>query len=154
MHTQTLHSITPDFRLSFYPSITLDKKKYNELALISQDMYHSIPNVSEDNNVFEYEYKDEFFKFYLSNGSYEIESINDYTKKYLLTRNHIVSDRNTLFEQRANISTLKCIFEFKDLDTRICIDVGNSMEVLHGYTILSINQIVWEYMKYRKLSIL
>ena len=43
---------TSDFTTKYSPSIILDPTKKYEAALLSIDLYNSIPNITGENNVF------------------------------------------------------------------------------------------------------
>ena len=43
-----------NFTTKYSPNISLDPKKRYEAALLSIDLYNSIPNITEENNTFRY----------------------------------------------------------------------------------------------------
>lgn len=118
-----------DMLKDLYPPIKLDDKGYHEIALVGLDMYHSIPNIDKDNNKFIYIYKGVSYPFYIEEGCYEINNINDYIQKKCAENDHA-----DLFEIRANANTLKCIIELKDPEVKIRFDSHRSLKSLLGFT--------------------
>jgi len=45
-----MSNTSTDFETTYYPTISLDKSKKYEAALISLDTYNSIPNITGDDN--------------------------------------------------------------------------------------------------------
>ena len=90
------------FTTNYSPSICTDGKY--EAALLSFDMYNSIPNVIEGvNNVFEYTPNDsEWFSLQLDTGSYEIADINDEIQRLMVGNGHY--NKETI-DYYINIST-------------------------------------------------
>ena len=109
-----ISSTESDFREHFYPPINLDPKGRHEIALVGLDMYHSIPNIDNTNNIFVYEYGNTTCVIQIPTGSYEIDAINDFIQKKAAENGH-----NDLFEIKANINTLKCVIHIKDPSIKI-----------------------------------
>lgn len=131
----TLSSDKTNFRTPIYPPLKLNRDARHELALLSLDMYHSIPNVTEDNNTFSYRYKEEYHDIHLPTGSYGVEAINGYIQRQLKLRKHLINDDETIFEIRSNVSTLKCEIEIRDPNMAICFGLVDSIEKLLGFTV-------------------
>lgn len=116
------------FRTEFYPYIQLDKNAYHELALVELDMYHSIPNIDQTNNLFVYEYDGKVNQIEIPTGSYEIEAINQFIEKSFTVNNY-----QQLFDIQANNNTLKCIINIKIPNTKIYFDKERSLRDLLGF---------------------
>lgn len=116
------------FHTEFYPYIKLNKDAYHELALVELDMYHSIPNIDETNNLFVYEYDGKVHEIEIPTGSYEIEAINQFIEKSFTVNNY-----QQLFEIQANNNTLKCIINIKIPNTKIYFDRERSLRGLLGF---------------------
>ena len=113
---------------NIYPPIVLDPSEHHELALVSLDMYHSIPNVDEDNSLFRYEYNNSKYEIEIPTGSYEIEAINNYIKKQLSEKGH-----DDIFNIKANANTLKSIITINDNTVKIDFEGERSMRTLLGF---------------------
>lgn len=123
-----LNSRESDFTVQLYPPIQTKDNGRHEIALVGLDMYHSIPNISHENNEFVYDYKDEVFRIIIPTGCYEIESINEYIQKFCNKNRH-----SDFFEIRANPNTLKCVIEIKDPYVKIDFTQKNSLRTLLGF---------------------
>lgn len=124
----TLSSEISAFKMSFYPQIKLDINARHELALISLDMYHSIPNIDQSNNKVIYRYEDTRNLILIPTGSYEIEAINEYIQKALNRNGH-----PNLFEIKANTNTLKCIVHIKSPNTKVVFNRDNTVRDILGF---------------------
>lgn len=124
-----LSSREAQFKTSFYPPITLDPNSYHSLALITLDMYNSIPNIDDNNNVFRYEFENEMHDIIIPTGSYDIDAIDNYIQQTLDERQHV-----DLFEIKANLNTLKCNIDIKTPAIKIYFDHDNSLKDLFGFT--------------------
>ena len=113
---------------NIYPPIVLDPSGHHELALVSLDMYHSIPNVDENNNLFRYEYNNAKYEIEIPTGSYEIEAIDSHIKKKLSENGH-----NNIFDIKANPNTLKSIITINDNTVKIDFEGERSMRTLLGF---------------------
>ena len=72
--TYIMSGIKSDFTTKYSPPISLDDSKQNKAALLSIDLFNSIPNITSLNNVFRYS-KDcgnTWLDIKLDTGSYEI----------------------------------------------------------------------------------
>jgi len=124
----TLTSTESELKASVYPPISLDPNGHHELALVSLDMYHSIPNIDYRNCMFRYKYSNENYTIELPTGSYEITAINDYIQKKLVDNGH-----ENVFDIKANINTLKCIITIKDPNVEIDFNGEQSMSDMLGF---------------------
>ena len=78
MQTYIMSGATSRFTTKYSPSISLDPKKKYEAALLSIDLYNSIPNITEKNNVFRYtpDNGQNWKTILLATGAYELSAIN------------------------------------------------------------------------------
>lgn len=123
-----LSSTKSELIANVYPPIILEPNGYHELAMVSLDMYHSIPNIDNNNCLFYYEYKSEEFIITIPVGSYEIDAINNYIQKKLIEFGH-----ENIFEIHANANTLKCILTIIDADVKINFEKENTMRDMLGF---------------------
>lgn len=123
-----LSSNESKFKTDFYPPIQLDNDYFHSLALLSLDMYNSIPNIHSNNNNFTYEYNNTKYSVILPEGSYEIDDINDYIQNKLIENGH-----DGIFKIFANLNTLKCNIEITDIHTKIHFNHKTSMRHLLGF---------------------
>src|SRR6266536_1916042 len=81
MRSQTLilTGNTTDFTTNLSPQIRLDPSKKYEAALLSINLYNTIPNITDKNNRFEYspDNGSTWKGFHLNIGAYEVSGIND-----------------------------------------------------------------------------
>jgi len=117
------------FKTEFYPPIVLDNDSNHSLALLTLDMYNSIPNIDNSNNEFIYEYNNSEYKFNIPEGSYEINDINNYIQRKLVENGH-----DDLFRIFANLNTLKCNIEINDISAKIHFDHKKSLRHLLGFS--------------------
>ena len=68
-----------DFTTRYSPPISLDDSKLYEAALLSIDLFNSIPNITNLNNVLRYSKDDgnSWVNIELDTGSYELSAINN-----------------------------------------------------------------------------
>ena len=117
------------FKKDFYPPIVFDSNGTHEMALIGLDMYNSIPNIDERNNLFMYSFGEKIYTILIPTGSYEIETINKFIAKKLTENEH-----DDMFEIRANLNTLKCIIEIKNPNIKIHFNHAKSLKKLFGFS--------------------
>lgn len=97
-YTITHTSDTSDFTFNLSPPIHLNPNKKYEAALLSINLYNSIPNITEENNKFKYSTDEgKTWKIItLNKGSYEIQAINDEIQRAMIT-NGDYNDANNEF---------------------------------------------------------
>ena len=77
--TYIMSGIKSDFTTKYSPPISLDDSKQYEAALLSIDLFNSIPNITNSNNVLRYS-KDggnTWVDIKLDTGSYELSAISN-----------------------------------------------------------------------------
>ena len=101
---------TKALEVNYFPPIELGEENY-ELGLILFQTYNTIPNVTKENNVFDYG-EDE--KIELPVGAYEFEDIGNYLEKLLQERETASKKRDVkdydgkkILNLRSNLQTLK-----------------------------------------------
>jgi hypothetical protein len=89
----------------------LDPTKHYEIALISLETFHSIPNIRADNNMLMYSTdKGNSFRYIsIPVGSYELGQINDV----------IASEVGTAIEIKPNTATLHSIIKISDVNVQV-----------------------------------
>lgn len=102
--TITLTGKTSELSTSIYPEIVLDPDYEYACGLLDFTTYHSIPNVTEENNFLHYTLrrKDEVFlcKLILPVGSYEIDDLLAYIKEKM-------KENGVSFDYQIDKNTLK-----------------------------------------------
>ena len=78
------------FTTRFNPTLELDRNKEYEIALVNLEIYQSFPNIDETNNVFIYspDNGNSWVKIKISEGSYEIDDINNTIQHEMKKRGH------------------------------------------------------------------
>ena len=82
-HKTSLQIIVSDnkssFNTRFNPKLELDSDKVYEIALVNLETYYSFPNIDQTNNIFVYspDNGNSWVKIKISEGSYEIDDINN-----------------------------------------------------------------------------
>lgn len=104
-----------------FPPLHLDDEW--EMALLSFETFHSIPNVDEYNNTLQY-IRDDVHKksIIIPTGTYELSDINDYVKSNL--------PEDVMFELTANKNTLKSELISSEI---ISFNCNNSIGPLLGF---------------------
>lgn len=99
--TFTLSGTSSNLTAQFSPPIDLDEGVEYSLGLINFEAYNSIPNIDATNNHLYYDSDDKVIK--ISEGSYEVEDINNYIKRHFL-KSHIADEHISIL---ANKNTLR-----------------------------------------------
>jgi hypothetical protein len=108
---------TSDFTTKYSPSIILDPRKKYEAALLSIDLYNSIPNITDKNNIFEYSTNTgvTWKTITLDPGSYELSAINDEIQRQMIANGDYDKINNLPYISiTANISTLKSVIQISN----------------------------------------
>src|SRR6266536_2614552 len=88
MRSQTLilTGNSTDFTTNLSPQIRLDPSKKYEAALLSINLYNTIPNITDKNNRFEYspDNGSTWKGFQLNIGAYEVSGINDEIQRQMI----------------------------------------------------------------------
>lgn len=124
-----------DFTVNFYPPITFDQDAYNDIGLIGLDMYNSIPNIDSRNSRFVFEFNQKKYTVIISEGSYEIESLNEYLQRKV---GEIIfkaggAPYGDYFNIKANLNTLKCVIKISNHNFKIHFTNENSIAHMLGF---------------------
>ena len=94
-HTDT----KSDFTFNLLPPIHLKQDTQYEAALLSINLYNSIPNITDENNKFKYstDNGNTWKVITLNRGSYEIQAINDEIQRAMITNNDYNVDNNEFY---------------------------------------------------------
>ena len=126
MITFLVSDTSSDFTTYIVPPLILDPNKRYEAALLSIDMYNSIPNVTEENNQLQYSLDDgaTWKTIKLPIGSYELGNINEEIQRQMVEKGDYDKEKEQFYlNVTGNISTLKSIVEItKD---KFKVNLGN-----------------------------
>lgn len=132
-----IHTATKsDFTINFSPSIYLKANKEYEAALLSINLYNSIPNITEENNIFKYSNDEgKSWKIItLNKGSYEIQAINDEIQRQMIINEDYDVENNKLYiTLSADIAELKSIIEITNKRYLVDFNVENSIGPTLGF---------------------
>ena len=128
-----------DFTTTYSPTIKLDPSKKYEAALLSLDMYNSIPNITKDNNIFTYSVDNgvTWKIIALDTGSYELGAINNEIQRLMVINGDY---NNNLFyiTITANVSKLTSIVNITNPTYKVDFGVENSIGSVLGFEALII----------------
>jgi len=113
-------------------SILLDPKKEYEAALLSLDIYNSIPNITKGkNNVFKYSIDNgvTWKTIAFNTGAYELAAINDEIKRQLIAN----GDDDEAITLTTNVSRLTSIVIIENQAYKIDFGVSNSIGSILGF---------------------
>ena len=130
VQTYIMSGMKSDFTTKYSPPISLDESKQYEAALLSIDLFNSIPNITNLNNVLKYSKDDgnSWVNIELDTGSYELSAISNEIQR--LMANNGDYDQNAdnpyIITITANLSELKSIVHISK-DYKIDFSVPNSI---------------------------
>ena len=127
-----------DFTTKYSPPISLDESKQYEAALLSIDLFNSIPNITNLNNVSKYS-KDmgvTWVNIELDTGSYEISAISSEIQRLMVVNGDYDpnADNPYYISITANLSELKSIVHISNDSYKIDFNVPNSIGSVLGFT--------------------
>ena len=131
MGTFILSGNTSNF-VTCHNSVILDSKKEYEAALLSLDIYNSIPNISWGiNNILKYSVDNgaTWKTIALNTGAYELAAINDEIKRQLIAN----GDDDKAITLTANVSRLTSIVTIENQTYKIDFSVPNSIGSILGF---------------------
>ena len=137
--TLTLHGRGCDetnLRASYSPTIKLNPEKKYEIAFLYLKSYHSIPNISEENNTFKYSTDDgvTWKIITIATGSYELDTINNEIQRQMIDKGDYDETKNEFYITiSANLSRLTAIVNIKDPSYQVDFGVDNSIGSTLGF---------------------
>jgi len=134
--TLILNGNSNNFTTSFYPRIHLEREIKYEAALLSIDMYNSIPNITNENN--DFTYSTDCGKTYqtikLDTGCYELQAINDEISRQMIVNDDYNKETNESYINiTANLSKQKSVIEISHKDYMIDFNKENSIGSTLGF---------------------
>src|SRR6266516_6743414 len=135
-YTITHTATKSDFIFNLSPAIHLDPNKKYEAALLSVNLYNSIPNVTGDNNKFNYSNDSgQTWKIITFNkGSYEIQAINDEIQRQMIINgDYDIINKEFYITVSADIAELKSIINITNQSYLVDFDVENSIGSTLGF---------------------
>ena len=156
-YTITHSSTKSDFSFNLMPPIQLNPNKKYEAALLSINLYNSIPNITEENNKLKYSSDEgKTWKIItLNKGCYEIQAINDEIQKVMVMNGDYEEHQRVLPVNRdydennqkfpvsltADISQLKSVINITNPDYLVSFDIENSIGPTLGFEKLRLNHL-------------
>jgi len=122
---------TSDFT-TCHNSVMLDNNKNYEAALLSLDIYNSIPNVSVNkNNIFTYSTDNgtTWKTIAINTGAYELQAINNEIKRQIIA----YGDDENAITIAANTSRLTSIVSITNPSYKVDFSVANSIGSILGF---------------------
>ena len=127
---------TSDFTINLLTPIHLNPNKKYEAALLSINLYNSIPNITEENNKFKYSIDEgKTWKIItLNKGSYEIQAINDEIQRAMIINNDFDAANNEFYISiTANIPELKSVVNITNKTYLVDFNTENSIGPTLGF---------------------
>lgn len=127
---------TSDFTTNYSPSIILDPNKQYEAALLSIDMYNSIPNITNENNIFQYSLDDgnTWKTIAFDTGSYQLSAINDELQRLMIVNNDYDHTHASFYITiTANVSKLKSIINITNSNCKVNFNTDSSIGSVLGF---------------------
>ena len=136
--TNIMSGMKSDFTTKYSSPISLDQSKQYEAALLSIDLFNSIPNITNVNNVFKYS-KDKgltWVTIELDTGSYELSAISNEIQRLMVINGDYDpnADNPYYIAITANLSELKSIVHISNDSNEIDFNVPNSIGSVLGFT--------------------
>ena len=138
VQTYIMSGMKSDFTTKYSPPISLDESKQYEAALLSIDLFNSIPNITNVNNVLKYS-KDKgvtWVTIQLDTGSYELSAISNEIQRLMVINGDYDPDADNPYfiAITANLSELKSIKHISNDLYEIDFNVPNSIGSVLGFT--------------------
>ena len=134
--THILSGNSSDFTIDMSQPIHFDANKQFEAALLSIDLYNSIPNITEENNKFKYstDSGNTWKLITLNKGSYELAMINDEIQRQMTINGDYDSINNEFYISIAtNISELKSAIDITNRSYLVDFTAENSVRPTLGF---------------------
>ena len=130
-----------DFTTNLLTPIKLEPYKKYEAALLSVNLYNSIPNITEENNIFKYSIDNgSTWKIIsLHKGSYELQAINDEIQRKMIQNGDFdTTNSEAYITISAHISELKSIIHISNEAYLVDFNTENSIGLVLGFRSLRI----------------
>ena len=127
---------TTDFTFNLAPHIHLNPSKKYEAALLSINLYNSIPNITEENNKLKYSIDEgkSWKTIILNKGSYEIQAINDEIQRVMITNGDFDAANNEFYISiTADIPELKSVVNITNKTYLVDFLVEDSISPTLGF---------------------
>ena len=133
-----MSGIKSDFTTKYSPPISLGDSKQYEAALLSIDLFNSIPNITNSNNVLRYSKDDgkSWLNIELDPGSYELSAMNNKIQRLMAINGEYdhTADNSYFITNTANLSELKSIVHISNNSYKIDFSVPNSNGSVLGFS--------------------
>ena len=138
VQTYIMSGTKSDFTTKYSPPISLDESKQYEAALLSIDLFNSIPNITNLNNVLKYS-KDKgitWVTIQLDTDSYELSAISNEIQRLMVINGDYDpnADNPYYIAITANLSKLEFIVHISNDSYEIDFNVPNSIGSVLGFT--------------------
>jgi competence protein ComGC len=134
---------TTDFTTILSPSIRLDPNKKYEAALLSVNLFNTIPNITEENNKFKYSTDNgaTWKIISLNVGAYEIIGINDEIQRQMTINGDFdVANNEYYIYITTKIAESKSIINITNQNYRVDFGIENSIGSTLGFHPVMISQ--------------
>jgi len=141
--TLILTGDTTDFTTRLSPPIRLNPNKKYEAALLSINLFNTIPNITEENNKFKYSTdKGTTWKIISLNiGTYEIIGINDEIQRQMTVNGDYDTVNNEHYIYlTTKIAESKCIVNITNTNYRVDFGIESSIGATLGFQPVVISQ--------------
>ena len=141
--TLTLTGNTTNFITKLSPPIRLSTTKKYEAALLSIDLFNTIPNITEENNKFKYSIDSgvTWKIISLNIGAYEINGINDEIQRQMtINGDYDMVNNEHYINITTKIAEFKCIINIANQNYRVDFGIENSIGSTLGFHPVVISQ--------------
>lgn len=125
-----------DFSFNLLPPIRLDPNKKYEVALLSINLYNSIPNITEENNKLKYSSDEgKTWKIITINkGCYELQAINDKIQEVMIINGDYDKNNHDFYVSlTTNSQQLKSVLNITNKSYLVSFDIENSIGPTLGF---------------------
>jgi len=137
VQTYIMSGVKSEFTTKYSPCISLDPKKKFEAALLSIDLYNSIPNITSTNNILRYS-KDKgetYTTIEIDTGSYELSTLNAEIQRVMAVNGDYDKKNNSFYINiTANVTKLTSIINITNEDYKVDFGVASSIGGVLGYS--------------------
>jgi len=136
-HILSNKTCSTDFETTLNSPIQLLQNKEYEAALLSINLYNSIPNITENNNKFKYSTDNgsTWKTISLDKGSYELQAINDEIQRQMIANGDFDSEKNEAYISISpHISQLKSVLQISNRSYLVDFSTVNSIGVTLGFS--------------------